>query len=279
MNPPPDKRDEGVRAAWSELLEKVAIQAVQPPKQGYERRAIYLCVEDECDAGGEYVEVFDVSMEELNLLRGLLAPSAPSHALHNAGPTPNAATSEVRGEGHAPSSDENAEAAGEWPSRKGEAGSIPAPAATSIPSTTPQMADKVKRLLEILECDDLDDAIMEAEFDVKESLAAAAIIKKAVVLAENEWPSAHDRRLYLALEAHLLTKLASAPSATPRIEEFKTARYGWFKPDGSFEELDHFHASHRDRRYDDARWVGGKNDMQLLNAVFRRPDGGKQTDG
>lgn len=70
-------QDEAVRAAWDELLEKVAIQAVLPPKKGYDRRAIYLCVEDENDHGGEYVEVYDVSMEELNLLRGLLCAPSP----------------------------------------------------------------------------------------------------------------------------------------------------------------------------------------------------------
>jgi hypothetical protein len=79
--------------------------------------------------------------------------------------------------------------------------------------------DGLKRLLEVMECDDLDEAIAQAEFDVKESLAAARFIKKACNLPENEWPSAHDRRLYLALESHLIAKLASAPvvSATTRL--------------------------------------------------------------
>lgn len=70
-------QDEAVRAAWDELLEKVAIQAVLPPKKGYERRAIYITVEDENDHGSEYAEVYDVSMEELNLLRGLLCAPSP----------------------------------------------------------------------------------------------------------------------------------------------------------------------------------------------------------
>ena len=60
-------------------------------------------------------------------------------------------------------------------------------------------APKVKRLLEIMGCDDLDEAILQAEADVKESLEAAAFIKKAKGLPENEWPSPHDRSLYIAL--------------------------------------------------------------------------------
>lgn len=88
----------------------------------------------------------------------------------------------------------------------------------ALPVGTPLYAsaapDKVKRLLEVMECDHLDEAIAQAEFDTSESLAAARFIKEAERLPENEWPSAHDRRLYLALEAHLLVKLASAvPSA------------------------------------------------------------------
>lgn len=80
---------------------------------------------------------------------------------------------------------------------------------------------KVARLLGIMECDDLDEAIAQAEFDVKESLAAAAVIKKATGMADNEWPSAHDRRLYLALEQHFCATFArssAAPITEPMVE-------------------------------------------------------------
>lgn len=84
-------------------------------------------------------------------------------------------------------------------------------AGLSVPSAAEP--SKVARLLGIMECDDLDEAIAQAEFDVKESLAAAAVIKKATGMADNEWPSAHDRRLYLALEQHFCATFARSSEA------------------------------------------------------------------
>jgi hypothetical protein len=60
--------------------------------------------------------------------------------------------------------------------------------------------EKVRRLLAIMECDTLDDAILQAEFDVKESIAAALAIKKAAGHPEQVWPSPHERRFFIALK-------------------------------------------------------------------------------
>lgn len=61
-----------LRVEFLSMLAELEAGLLQPPKQGYSRRASHITLEDECDDGAEYVVVWDIEQVDIEMLRALL---------------------------------------------------------------------------------------------------------------------------------------------------------------------------------------------------------------
>lgn len=61
------------RADFLELLDQLEAALEQPPKEGYDKRGVTICIEDQCEAGAETTTAWDIELADIAMLRSALS--------------------------------------------------------------------------------------------------------------------------------------------------------------------------------------------------------------